>query len=327
MRLVPNLWYAILESKEVKPGKLLGVTRMGVKLVFWRDNKGTIQCIADRCVHRGASLSAGKIVGDNIQCPFHGFEYDGAGSCKRIPSNGRATLIPHNYVAPSYVVRENHGFIWIWWGEKRKDYPDIKFFENLDDSFSISSFQSLWRSHYSRAIENQLDVAHVPFVHSSTIGRGGRTLVNGPGCRLDGDSLYVYPRNEVDNGQKPLKPNEVDPNNSGNYLHFIFPNIWQNYISDKLRVVVAFAPIDEDNTMMYIRQYQKMIRIPILKHAFDALGKTFNRIVANQDKPVVEAQFPKKSSLDIGEFLVQADWPIILYRKRIKELGEYEVRK
>ncbi len=70
--LIPDRWYAILESEEVRQGRPLGATRMGKKLAFWRDQKGAVQCVADTCVHRGASLSTGKVLGGNIQCPFHG---------------------------------------------------------------------------------------------------------------------------------------------------------------------------------------------------------------------------------------------------------------
>jgi phenylpropionate dioxygenase-like ring-hydroxylating dioxygenase large terminal subunit len=133
--LIPNYWYAILESSEVKKGRPHGVTRMREKLVLWRDHYGVVQCLADKCVHRGVSLSTGKILKDNVQCPFHGFEYDRIGQCRKMPANGRASPIPPKYVAPSYLVRENHGLVWLWWGEKRETYPELPFFDDLDDSF------------------------------------------------------------------------------------------------------------------------------------------------------------------------------------------------
>ncbi len=87
-----------------------------------------------------------------------------------------------------------------------------------------------------------------------------------------------------------------------------------------MRIFAAFAPVDDQSTMMYIRQYQRMARLPLLKQAFDAIGKLFNSIVANQDKPVVETQLPKRTTMEMGEFLIQADRPILLYRQRRKEL-------
>jgi len=67
--MIPNQWYAVLESKEVRPGKPLGVTRMGEKLVFWRDGAGKPSCLRDLCAHRGAALSLGKVCGDTSSVP------------------------------------------------------------------------------------------------------------------------------------------------------------------------------------------------------------------------------------------------------------------
>ena len=59
--MIPDQWYAILESKEVKKGRMIAVTRLGERLIFWRDNNGTVICLKDKCAHRGAALSIGKL--------------------------------------------------------------------------------------------------------------------------------------------------------------------------------------------------------------------------------------------------------------------------
>ena len=73
--MIPNQWYVLMESKQVKD-RPVGVTRMGEKMVFWRDGSGVASCLRDRCPHRGVELSKGQVVDGHIQCPFHGFEYD-----------------------------------------------------------------------------------------------------------------------------------------------------------------------------------------------------------------------------------------------------------
>ena len=95
--MIPNQWYAVLDSKELHQGKLLGVTRFGEKLVFYRDSSGNPVCLFDRCCHRGASLSYGKIMGDHVQCPFHGLEYNSTGRCVLIPANGKNEEVPERY--------------------------------------------------------------------------------------------------------------------------------------------------------------------------------------------------------------------------------------
>ncbi len=97
--------------------KVVGVTRMGEKLVFWRDAQGKVSCLADFCPHRGVALSTGKVLGDHVQCPFHGFEFDTTGRCTLIPANGRNGPISREMKAFDYPTYEAHGFIFIWWGQ------------------------------------------------------------------------------------------------------------------------------------------------------------------------------------------------------------------
>ncbi len=319
--MIPNQWYAVLDSGEVKRGKPLGVTRMGEKLVFWRDSAGKVACLRDKCAHRGVQLSKGVVKGDNVMCPFHGFEYDPSGRGVVIPANGRGAEVPARFQVGGYPVREAHGFIWLWWGEPREEYPPLPFFDNVPlDQFSYRTYPDHWNAHYSRAIENQLDVVHLPFVHHNTIGRGNKSLVNGPGIRWVDDELNVVVFNEVDRGQKPQSPDEVLKTGKRPFLHFRFPNVWQNHISEDMRIVVAFAPIDDENTILYLRPMQKFMKAPVLRHIVDLFSTLGSIVIAHQDRRVVETQRPKPSGLKIGENLVQGDGPIVAYRRRRQEL-------
>jgi len=203
--VIKNQWYVVLESKQLKKNKLIGVTRLSDKLVFWRDENDEVNCIFDKCCHRGASLSTGKIVNNHVQCPFHGFQYDSSGKVNYIPANGKNAKVADNYKVNAYLVKEAYGFIWLWYSDERNDVPEIPFFEELKERFSYSGFSETWGVHYTRAIENQLDVVHLPFVHKSTIGRGEKTLVNGPVVKWQDNLMTFYVKNEKDNGQKPEK--------------------------------------------------------------------------------------------------------------------------
>lgn len=95
--MIPNQWYVVLDSTQVKT-KQVGVTRMGEKLVFWRDATGKVACARDRCVHRGVALSKGKVLPNGaLQCPFHGFEYDASGKVTKIPANGKNAPVPERF--------------------------------------------------------------------------------------------------------------------------------------------------------------------------------------------------------------------------------------
>lgn len=316
--MIRNQWYVVLESNEVR-NRPVGVIRLGEKLVFWRDEAGKVQAALDRCPHRGVALSAGVIQHEHLQCPFHGFEFDSTGKCVLIPANGSSGVIPKAMCLTTYPTHEAHGYIWIWWGNPvPADLPAPEFFDNLDDTFAYGSAQDPWNAHYSRVIENQLDVVHLPFIHRNTIGRGNRTLVDGPVVDWKGDKmLYTYVFNRVDDGTPPRKPGELSPKAPTSvHLEFIFPNLWQNYISENVRILAAFVPVDEEHTILYLRFYQNSLRLPLLGQLFARLAMPSNVYIAHEDRRVVVTQQPKASGLKIGEILIQGDLPVIEYRRK-----------
>ncbi|MBE0696532.1 MAG: aromatic ring-hydroxylating dioxygenase subunit alpha [Anaerolineaceae bacterium] len=321
--MIRNQWYIILESNEVRSGRPIGVTRMGEKMVLWRSPEGKITCMVDRCPHLGAQLSQGKLCGDRLACPFHAFEYDASGQCCYIPALGKAGIPPKAMQVDIFPTFEAHGYIWIWWGDPRPDLPQPPFIADIDSSFSYAGYRDPWPVHYSRMVENQLDVVHLPHVHYNTIGRGNRIVVDGPVYTLGEDNilrLWVY--NRVDDGIPPRKPDELPPPQRPPFLEFYFPNLWQNRISDDLRIVVAFVPVDEENGIFYLRYYQRMVKLPLLRGLVNWFGVLGSRYIANQDKRVVSNQIPKKTDLHMGEKVLPCDRLIVAYRRRRKDLQE-----
>ena len=329
--MLRNLWYAVLESRELK-GRPLGVTRLGERLVFWRDGAGKPVCFFDRCAHRGAALALGKVVcddpdpgsgrqgGERIQCPFHGLEYDPSGRCTKIPANGRNAPVPANFRMPSYPTYEAWGIIWIWWGtEAPADLAPPPFFDDLKDKKNWMTVQDRWDNHYTRVLENQLDVVHLPFVHHNTIGRGNKTLVEGPGLEWKNETMFFhYVYNKVDDGSRPRTPKEVPvPDPTRDYkLECILPNLWENRISEKVRVLGLFVPVDETHTILYLRFYEDFLRLPGLKQLVLWMACRFNLIVAHQDRRVVNTQLPRGDGTGTGEALIQGDLPIMEFRKK-----------
>lgn len=320
--MIRNQWYVVLESSEVNR-KPLAVTRRGEKLVFWRDRSGKCHCLRDQCVHRGVALSKGRVNDDRLVCPFHGFEYDPSGQVKCIPANGRKTSVPQAFCARGYPTYEAHGLIWIWWGENPpQELPPPTFFDDLDETFSYASAHDPWQVHYSRVIENQLDVAHLPFIHRNTIGRGNRTVVDGPVVRwVREDLFFVYVFNRLDDGKPPRRADQIPIDPEPPYkLEFLFPNLWQNHIGPDVRILAAFVPVDENQTLLYLRFYQRFVRLPLLREVVNLLAMPFNLYVAHQDRRVVETHRLGRSGLRIGEQLIHGDQPIIEYRRRREAL-------
>ncbi len=316
--MIRNQWYVILESNEVGRRRPLGVTRLGEKLVVWRQADGRVVCMADRCPHLGAPLCLGRVSDQRLACPFHGFEYDASGQCRYLPAAGQNGPIPRALKVQTYPTYEAHGLIWIYWGEPTPDLQPPAFFEPLEDPrLSYRSFHQHWGVHYSRMVENQLDVMHLPFIHYNTIGRGGRMVVDGPQVRLTGDLLQLWVYNRLDDGAPARKAEELPPPQRRPFLQFRFPNIWHNWISDTVHVFVAFVPVDEENSLMYGRFYQSFMPLPGLRELVNLIGKWFSIYIANQDRRVVSQQLPKKTEfLKMGEILTQGDQAILAYRRQ-----------
>lgn len=318
--MIYNQWYVILESKEIGRKKPIQVKRLNETLALWRNKDGSLYCITDRCCHRGASLSDGKVIDNKLECPFHGFQFGQDGKVKLIPANGKNASIPASQHVKSYSTYENYGLVWIWWGDEAKKTEKPFFFEELA-TMSYATYIDKWNTHYSRCIENQLDVVHLPFVHKTTIGGGNKTLVHGPVVEREGDLLTFYVYNVIDDGQtKPLKPNEIENYKQLFHLKFHYPNIWQNCISDNMRIFAAFVPIDDEHTYIYLRNYQNFARVHIIKNIVNYLMKLSNIVILRQDKRVVIKQFPKQTELGMDERLIMGDKPIIEYRKHRDEL-------
>lgn len=318
--MILNQWYAILPSKSVKPQGIVGVKRLNLNLALFRNAQGELGCVVDQCSHRGAALSKGELKGNCLMCPFHGIEFDPQGECTFVSALGKASTADlRRFNVTAYPVREKQGIIYFWYGDSAKVTEELPFFDaHVDETYVYSEIEDHWAAHYSRCIENQLDVVHVPIVHHNTIGKGNKTLINGPKVLFEKGVLQTSANNEVDHGQKPKAPGDCVIKETN--LNFVYPNLWMNHISPKIKVIIYFAPVDEENTILYIRFYHKLTAMKPVNHVIAYFGKYANKIVERQDKRVVITQQPKPSSYRSGEKLLVCDGPIIQYRKIREEL-------
>lgn len=319
--MILNQWYAVLPSTYVKKGEVFGAKRLGLNLAFFRTDSSKIACVEEKCSHRGASLGIGVVKGECIACPFHALEFSAQGECKLAPSLGKETTQSlTRFNIKSYPVREAHGIIYFWYGDG-KPAATLPFFpDELPDRMVYSEFSDEWDAFYSRCIENQLDVLHLPFVHHNTIGRGNKTIVNGPKIIFDDYLIQTSAQNSVDEGQAPLPVSECEIGKT--YLKFKFPNVWINHVSDKVKIFIYFAPVDDEKTILYIRFYSGISKNLYSNYAIAFAGKFANKVIERQDKRVVVTQVPKKSELHCGENLFSGDSPIIFYRRIRQELKD-----
>ena len=164
-----NAWYVGAWGTEVGRQKMLRRTLLNEPVVFFRQEDGTPVALADKCAHRHAPLSAGKLVGDNIQCPYHGLEYNADGDCVRVPGQSK---VPPGCRVQSYPVVERYQWIWIWMGDPALANPDdIEDFHWMDHPDWRAKGELLYlKGDYKLLVENLLDLSHLSYIHATTLG-------------------------------------------------------------------------------------------------------------------------------------------------------------
>ena len=163
-----NYWYVAATDTEVER-QPLGRIILGEPIVFYRLEDGTPVALEDRCAHRHLPLSMGKLVGDTLQCHYHGLRYDKTGTCVRVPGQD---MIPRSARVRSYPVVERYRWLWIWMGDPAlADPAKITDFHWLDDSAWGAKASYLHvKANWQLVVDNLLDLTHLAFVHETTIG-------------------------------------------------------------------------------------------------------------------------------------------------------------
>ncbi|MEY3148312.1 MAG: hypothetical protein RL688_1531, partial [Actinomycetota bacterium] len=172
---------------------------------------GEIKVFADICPHRYARLSDGQVVGSNIQCPYHGWQYDANGRCAHVPALGiEATLPPAQLTIP--FVQEKYDLVWVSPLEPIIDILQIPEWED-------ESLTRVWmppidiNAGAAQSIDNFLDFAHFPFVHAGTFGSEKDLLVNEYSTERmqDGWGFVVEYPHVIENHEDPLVKTGAHP--------------------------------------------------------------------------------------------------------------------
>lgn len=187
-------WYVAAKAAEVGRSPL-GRTICNEPLVMFRRQDGTLAVLDDRCPHRLYQLSKGAVVGDEIECGYHGLRFDGAGACTHIPAQGK---IPSRFGVRSFPAVERSGLVFVFMGDAARADPATipDFAENVAPGWTPVGGYRLVEANYQLVIDNLLDLTHLTFVHKTTLA--------GPGIQenplvvtVDGDKVHA--RREMPN--------------------------------------------------------------------------------------------------------------------------------
>lgn len=162
-------WYAACQSKELKAGKPRSVMIMEEPIVLFRDGSGAPRALIDRCLHRNAPLSEGRVTKDGcISCPYHGWTYDGDGTCVRVPSEGPNTSPASRRAAEAFPTVEDAGLVWVWLGdpERAKDVEPFHVPVGEGPGWNHYYMYTDFAGDVTDLVENFMDVPHTAFVHA-----------------------------------------------------------------------------------------------------------------------------------------------------------------
>jgi len=166
MKFLRNTWYCAGWSQDlIDTPKAIKI--LNEPVVLYRGVDGTAIGLEDRCPHRFAPLSKGKIQGDNLACGYHGLVFDAKGNCAHNPHGDGS--IPKGCSIKHYPVVESQGVIWIWMGEP--DKADSATIIDIGECDKREGWASVHGSlhvncHYELISDNLLDLSHVPYLHS-----------------------------------------------------------------------------------------------------------------------------------------------------------------
>lgn len=182
MTYLRNCWYAAAFTGEVS-SKPLARRLLGENVCLFRTESGVAKAIDDRCPHRFAPMRRGKVVGESIQCGYHGLAFDGSGRCVHNP-HGEG-IIPPEAHSRGWPITERYGVVWIWMGkEERADpalLPDLAMLEQ-PERFEYVPIYMHSNGNYKLIADNLLDLSHVQYLHPylvdfEKVGRNEHELV------------------------------------------------------------------------------------------------------------------------------------------------------
>ncbi|MDO7837309.1 aromatic ring-hydroxylating dioxygenase subunit alpha [Sphingobium sp. HBC34] len=169
MNWLRNCWYQAGWADEVSADTPLVRRILNEPILFFRGAHGDVIALVDRCPHRFAPLSAGRIDGDTVTCGYHGLAFGRAGSCVANP-HGPVTS---KMQVKAYEVVERHGALWVWMGDAADaDHgllPDLSFIDATPESARIQMYMPT-AANYQLIADNIMDLSHADYLHPTSIG-------------------------------------------------------------------------------------------------------------------------------------------------------------
>jgi phenylpropionate dioxygenase-like ring-hydroxylating dioxygenase large terminal subunit len=261
--LDPNHWYAVEQDHVLAKGQVIPVKFWGIEVAVYRDDRGVVHAVEDRCAHRQLPLSKGVVMGDRLVCCYHGWEYGADGMLASIPHD----LFGHKLPAcklRTYPVRVRYGLIWIFFGDedraKTTSMPEIPELEG-PRRWACVPVDITWRAHHSMIIDNVSDFTHA-FLHQKYQPFSNDSKLT----KLESSEDRVSLSYDTKVGYGKISGLFVDRkqvDTSSMDLAYEYPYQWSN-TDDQIKHWLFVLPIDERTSRTFFLFYFKEFKVPFL---------------------------------------------------------------
>jgi len=223
-----NTWYVAMWAQDLEPGKPFARTILSEPLVLFRREDGRPVAMIDRCPHRFAALSMGRILpGDRIMCPYHGLEFGVDGACVHNPhGNGQ---VPAGAQIRTYPIVEKHSLLWIWMGERAPDestIPDYSCFDDVDPIRVTKRDYLRMDAGCELVINNLLDTSHTSYLHAGILGTGD-SVVARTEIRENGNTVRISrisDDSQVPSMYRQITPAHIQRTTKWSVMHWTAPS-------------------------------------------------------------------------------------------------------
>jgi phenylpropionate dioxygenase-like ring-hydroxylating dioxygenase large terminal subunit len=293
--------------------------------VLWRDGGGVVRAFADRCPHRGAKFSLGCVRHGELECPYHGWRFDGSGQAVAVPALP-AFVPPATHRATTHAAVDRYGLVWVCL-DAAASADDVPAFPAEDDPRlrKVGCGPYDVAASAPRIVENFLDMAHFGFVHEGWLG--ARDHVALPDHRVD-----ATPTGFIATQCKAWQPQSSVNATGGAEVEYTYEvNAPYTAVLTKVpdgavqiegfreSIALFTCPVTEDTSRVWFR---------LAMNDFESSDQTlraFQDTIFSQDRPVLESQTPKRLPIStdapVRELHSAADRSAAAYRRYLRERG------
>jgi len=203
---IPNGWFQIASSAEIAPGEVKPLRYFGKDLVIWRSEGGELSVLDAFCPHLGAHLGhGGKVKGENIECPFHAWQFGTHGRCTNVPY---AKHQPRKARVEPWHIKELAGLVMCWHHAEglapQWDIPDRIPELETDEWTDFEVREWTIRTRNQEMAENAVDSAHFHYLHGCTNMPKSEATVEGHKLRVFSGAGMSTPRGPVEGSIESL---------------------------------------------------------------------------------------------------------------------------